>query len=77
MPMRERPCPVHGCRTWIGVELMCVRHWQQLPDSIVAAIHRAQRTTGLDSAAYRAACRTAVAWINRRHARYRRSKVLS
>jgi hypothetical protein len=65
--MRKRPCPVHGCKTWIGFELMCARHYRQLPDSILAAIKRAADSTrSLDSTAYRAACRTAIAYVNRR-----------
>jgi hypothetical protein len=65
--MPERPCPVTGCKTWIRAELMCQRHYRQLPDSILAAIARARNShRSLDSAAYRAACRTAVEWCNRR-----------
>jgi hypothetical protein len=73
--MRERPCPISGCRTWIGEELMCARHYRRLPVSILASIERARRVTrSRESAAYVAACRTAIDYVNRAN-RSRRRRV--
>jgi hypothetical protein len=64
---RERPCPVDGCKTWIGDELLCIRHWNRLPDSIRATIRRArEKTRSRDAAAYQVACATAIRWLNDR-----------
>jgi len=63
--MRERPCPVEGCRTWIGGELMCSRHYGYLPVSVLADLARKKSRGGIDGKAYRAACQTAIDYVNR------------
>lgn len=43
-PVTDHPCPVRGCQTWVGNELlMCGPHWGKVPPELRRAVNSAWR----------------------------------